>query len=444
MMMSNEISIDDRPGTPRGGISSQPADSAGASAPLSVGLVSPAWPLDVYPNGIITYVANVAEGMRALGQRTTILAQALAAGDWGDSVYDIQSVRSSRSMARRVLDGLGYRVAPQWVSERISRRELLATTRRAIAERGLQILEIEETFGLAGWLQRAIPIPVCIRLHGPWFLNGAALGVPEDDAFRQRVAQEGWAIRQASAVTAPSLDVLVQTRAYYGLALEGAEVIPNPTYPVAPAVRWRLAQCDPKRVLFIGRFDRHKGGDLIVEAFGKVVRVVPDARLCFVGPDRGLLSDDGRRWDVAGYIDDRLPGARASGRVNVLGKIPNSKLDELRREAMVTVACSRYEVFGIALAEAMAMGCPIVAARVGGIREIIRDGIDGLLHNSGDTDDLAAKIVTVLTDPARAAELGRQAADRCEQHFYPAAVAAQTIANYRRVVRTATTNCPGK
>jgi glycosyltransferase involved in cell wall biosynthesis len=443
-MTSTGISNDDRPGTPRGGISSDPPDGAGASAPLSVGLVSPAWPLDAYPNGIVTYVANVTAGMRALGHRTTILAQALAPGDWDDTVFDTQSVRSSRSMARRVLDGLGFRVAPQYVSERIARRDLVATTRRAIAERGLQILEMEESFGLAGWLQQAIPIPVCIRLHGPWFLTGAALGVPEDNAFRRRVALEGWAIRQASAVTAPSLDVLEQTRAYYGLALEAAEVIPNPTYPVAPAGRWRLARCDPKRVLFIGRFDRVKGGDLIVEAFGKVGRAVPDARLCFVGPDRGLVSDDGRRWDVAGYIDDRLPGARTSGRVNVLGQVPNSKLDELRREAMVTVACSRYEVFGIAAAESMAIGCPIVAARVGGIPEIIRDGIDGLLHDGGDTDDLAAKIVTVLTDPARAAELGRQAAARCEQHFYPGAVAAQTIANYRRVVRNATINRPGK
>jgi glycosyltransferase involved in cell wall biosynthesis len=443
-MTSTGISIDDRPGTPSGGISSYMPDSAGVSAPLSVGLVSPAWPVDVSPNGIVTYVDNVAAGMRALGHRTTIVTQALAPGDWGDAVFDTQSVRSSRSKARRVLDGLGFRIAPQWASERIARRELLATTRRAIAERGLQILEMEEAFGLAGWLQQAIPIPVCIRLHGPWFLNGAALGVPKDDAFRRRVAQEGWAIRHASAVTAPSLDVLEQTRAYYGLALDGAQVIPNPTYPVAPAGRWRLAGCDPKLVLFIGRFDRHKGGDLIVEAFGKVLRAVPDARLYFVGPDAGLVSDDGRHWDVAGYIDDRLPGARTSGRVNVMGKVPNSKLDDLRREAMVAVACSRYEVFGIAAAESMAIGCPIVGARVGGIPEIIRDGIDGLLHDCGDTDDLAAKIVTMLSDPARAAEFGRQSAARCEQNFYPAAVAAQTIAYYRRVVRTAATNRPGK
>ena len=56
------------------------------------------------------------------------------------------------------------------------------------------------------------------------------------------------------------------------MALEEAEVISNLTYPVAPAERWRLTQCDPKQVLFIGRFDRHKGYDLIVEAFGKFLR----------------------------------------------------------------------------------------------------------------------------------------------------------------------------
>ena len=58
----------------------------------------------------------------------------------------------------------------------------------------------------------------------------------------------------------------------------------------------------------------------------------------------------------------------------------------------------------------MALGCPIVAARVGGIAEIIRDGVNGLLHRPGDPDDLAARIIAMLTDPARAAELGRRAA----------------------------------
>jgi glycosyltransferase involved in cell wall biosynthesis len=81
----------------------------------------------------------------------------------------------------------------------------------------------------------------------------------------------------------------------------------------------------------------------------------------------------------------------------------------------------------------MALGCPVVAARVGGIPEVVRDGDDGLLHRPGDPDDLAAKIVALLSDPARAAELGRRAAARCEQGFHPVVVAARMAAHYRRL-----------
>ena len=85
--------------------------------------------------------------------------------------------------------------------------------------------------------------------------------------------------------------------------------------------------------------------------------------------------------------------------------------------------------------EAMALGCPIVAARVGGIPEIIRDGIDGVLHRVGDPGDLAAQILALLDDPARAAELGRQAAARCEQRFHPAIIAVRMVDFYRQVIR---------
>jgi glycosyltransferase involved in cell wall biosynthesis len=233
-------------------------------------------------------------------------------------------------------------------------------------------------------------------------------------------------------VTASSSDVLERTRAHYGLALQNAEVIPTAIRPIPPADRWRPQDADPATVLFAGRFDRHKGGDLIIEAFGRVLRDVPQARLLFAGPDPGLIDDDGRRWHIEGFVDDRLPGARASGRVTLLGKQPRSALDGLRRRAAVTVICSRYDNFPATVLEAAAMGCPIVAARIGGIPEIIRDGVDGLLHRAGDPDDLADRIIAMLTDPDRAAEFGRQAAARCEQEFHPVAVAEQMVAHFRR------------
>jgi glycosyltransferase involved in cell wall biosynthesis len=431
--MTPDVLVGDRKGAALIGIADPPASRDSGGAPLSIGLVSPAWPPEAFANGIVTHVAGLRDGLSALGHRVTILAARVAPGDWGEHVYDLSRVGSNPGLLRRLADWLLYRAAPKLLIDRVVQRGLVAAIDRAVAERRIQVLEMEESFGLAGQVQQGIRIPVSIRLHGPWFLNGSVLGLAEDARFRRRVAAEEWAIRRAEAVTAPTANVLTRTRKYYRLTLEHAEAIPNPIRPVPLAKRWRPEECEPRTVLFIGRFDYHKGGDLIVEAFWRVLRVVPDARLCFVGPDQGLVDDGGRRWDLESFVDDRLPGARASGRVRLLGQQPGPVLDGLRRRAALTVVCSRYEVFGYTAAEAMALGSPIVAARVGGLSELLRDGVDSLLHRVGDPDDLAAKIVTLLTDPARAAELGRQAAVRCEQDLRPEMIASRMAAHYRRL-----------
>jgi glycosyltransferase involved in cell wall biosynthesis len=391
------------------------------------------WPPDAYPSGIVSYVAALAEGLRVLGHRVTILTSAPAPGDWGAEVHDLGRGVAGRGLRHRVADWLWYRLAPAPAIKARVGRALAEAIGRAVAERRIDVLEMEEAFGWAGQVRRAIRIPLSVRLHGPWFLVGPAGGEDPGGAPRRRVALEGRAIRVASSVTAPSRDVLERTRDHYGLALEQAEVIPNPTHAVGPAARWGAGTCTPGTVLFVGRFDRLKGGDLIIEAFARVLRAVPGARLHFVGRDHGIAGADRRPWDLERFVDDRLPGARAAGRVRLLGQVPHSGLAPLRREAMVSVVCSRYEVFGLALAEAMALGCPVVAARVGGIPEVVRDGVDGLLHRAGDPDDLAAKVVALLGDPARAAELGRRAAARCEQEFHPVVVAARMAAHYRRL-----------
>jgi len=372
-----------------------------------------------------------------MGHQVTIVASRTAEGFSDDSVYSVRNVGAAvRSKARRVLDGLSFRVAPRWAEKHLIRRWLLTTVRRAVAERGIQILEMEESFGWARWVRDVTSIPICVRLHGPWFLNGSMLGVPDDDTYRERVREEGRAIRTAVAVTAPSRNVLDQVREFYGIALPEAEVIPAPTWPVPANERWRLEDCDPNQVLFIGRFDRHKGGDLIIEAFGRVLQEVPKARLRFVGPDDGCIVNDGRKWSLENFIRDRIPGALETGRVEWLGQAPQPypMLAQLRRGAMVTVVCSRYENFPLTVVEAMAVGCPIVAANAGGIAEIIQDGVNGLLHQAGDPEDLAAKIIRTLKNPAQSAQFGHQAAADCERLYYPDVVAGRIIEFYRRVL----------
>jgi glycosyltransferase involved in cell wall biosynthesis len=401
---------------------------------LSIGYFSPGWPLDAFPNGVVSYVADMDRRLREVGHHVTVVASHVAEGPHDTTLYTLQQAWASRSPWRRVMDGVGYRIAPKWTTDRIGCRLRVGTIRRAVAQRDIQLFEMEEAFGWPWWVRRATSIPICVRLHGPWFLNSPALGLREDEAFFRRVVSEGRAIAAADAVTAPSHDVLERTRAYYQLPLRNAVVIPPPTPPVSFANRWRLEDCDPNLVLFIGRFDRHKGGDLMIEAFGLVRRELPQARLCFVGPDNGFNDSAGRKWGLEEFVRDRLPGALEAGTVTLMGHQPFSELDRLRRQAMVNVVCSRYETICRVLMETMAVGCPIVAARAGGIPEAFRVDVDGLSHRPEDSDDLASKIITLLNNPARAAQFGREAATTCEKRFHPDVIAERMIDFYRQSI----------
>jgi glycosyltransferase involved in cell wall biosynthesis len=405
------------------------------SSSISIGYFSPGWPQETFSNGVIAYVADMAYQMKRMGHQVTIVAGKVVGETPGIPVYDLSLARQGRRLGQHVLERIAFQIAPRWSIDQFGCRLLVKVVRRAVAEQGIQIFEMEEAFGWAASVRKAISVPLCIRLHGPWFLNGEANGVVEDREFRRRVHREGQAIASADAVSSSSRDVLERTRAYYNLALRDAEVIYPPSCSVLPAEHWRQEECNPNQVLFVGRFDRHKGGDLVIEAFGRVLREVPRAQLIFAGPDRGYTDSDGRSWRLEEFVRDRLPGALESGQVSLLGRTPFSALAVLRRRALVTIVCSRYENAPRVLIEAMSLGCPIVAARVGGIPELLEDGQDGLLHRAEDADDLAARILSLLNNPARAAELGRSAAAACERRFDPEIIARQTMAFYRRLIR---------
>lgn len=393
--------------------------------PLSIGLGTPSWPLGTAPNGVVTYVAAVAPALVARGHRVSLLTSNLTGPPGELPLYEIGSDRPPSSLLARALAALRYRVTPSAAWRAAARRDVLEAVTRMVSEQRLDILELEEWFGICSWVRRACTVPVHVRLHGPWFLNGPAVGAPQDAAFRARVRAEGAGIAEADVVSAPSRDVLERVRARYGLALPDAEVIPNPTAPVPPDARWSLQDCDLDRILFVGRFDRHKGGDLAVDAFARVLDVRPRARLTFVGPDPGVALAGGRVAHVVDFVNARLPGALEDGRVEWLGAQPYSALPALRRRALLTIVPSRYENHPGTVIEAMMMGCPVVAADVGGIPELVKHDVNGLLHRGGDAADLADRILELLQGPQSAARLGAQAARDAERTHHPDTVAAQ-------------------
>jgi glycosyltransferase involved in cell wall biosynthesis len=395
-----------------------------------VALHSPSWPFGALPNGVVSFVHNIREGFQLLGVDTEIIASQVAE-EPGPGVLDLRRLSPPPAVERAVDWALEFGF-PDFVR----RRRFASLMTRALngleEKQPVDVFEIEEAWGLAEIVRRCSRVFTVVRLHGPWFLNGRVLGAPEDRSFRRRNMWERRAIACADAVTAPSRAVLEQVRRTFGLVLPRAEVIPNPAPMVPAAKRWQLEACEPDHILFVGRFDRHKGGDLMLEAFREVLRKRPAALLTFVGPDHGLIDDRGHRWSLMEYIAARFPQQTDLARIRVLGSVLPSEIETLRRQAAVTVVASRYEIFGYTALEALAFGSPLVAPEVGGISEFVRHGVTGTLFRSGDAGALASALTDLLSDPPRAARLGAEAARDAEERFGARAIAAATLAFYER------------
>ena len=396
--------------------------------PLHLGLFTPAWPAGALANGIVTYTAEMVPALRAAGHRVSVLAGRDEDGRDPDVIVP-EAPRPSLPM--RLLE----RLRPDASARRRRERGIVDAVRRLRTAHDLDLLEIEESFGWCGAIADESPVPVVARLHGPWFLNGPMVADADTPAFRARVEAEGDALRRVAAITAPSADVLERVRAHYGEPLPPAEVIFNPLSPPRDEERWRRENAEPGSILFVGRFDGHKGGDVVIDAFRRIHAESPDATLTFVGPDRGIAGPSGT-IGIEAFAAERLPvAARAAFRWR--GPLGLPEIRALRRRAAVVVVASRYEILGYTLAEAMSQGCPIVATAVGGFRELVEHERSARMVPPDDADALARETLRLLREPAHADELGRAARLRYDALLAPDAIVAKTVDFYRRVLERA-------
>ncbi len=184
-------------------------------------------------------------------------------------------------------------------------------------------------------------------------------------------------------------------------------------------------------VAFVGRITRQKGVAHLVAA---AHRFTPDAQLvlCAGAPDTPEIADEVRAA-VAGLARNR------TGVFWIREMLPIGELREILTAADVFVCPSVYEPLGIVNLEAMACATAVVASDVGGIPEVVGDGVTGSLVHF-DADDpagyqaaLADAVNELIGDPERAKRYGLAGRRRCIEEFSWARVAEQTLDIYRKV-----------
>ena len=301
---------------------------------------------------------------------------------------------------------------------------------------------IHSHYWLSGWvageLRKSWEAPIIHMFHTLGHLKNTVAQSEEEMEMARRIEVETEIMAFADRIVAATLIEKDQMVQLYGANPAKITVIPcgvdlSLFHPIPMGeARQRLDICDRKHmVLFVGRIERLKGIETLLEAMAIVVQDFPNWKeeicVCIVGGD---VSEDSTIVDKE---MERLKDLRAelgiADLVTFLGAQAQDTLPDHYSAADVVVMPSYYESFGMVALEAMACGTPVIASQVGGLSFTVQNGVTGFLVPERDPPALAEKITLLLKDQALRNKLGAQGIEWARQHTW-ARVADQILSLY--------------
>jgi spore coat protein SA len=177
---------------------------------------------------------------------------------------------------------------------------------------------------------------------------------------------------------------------------------------------------DRVKILYAGRFDTGKGVEHLIAAIPEVIKKHGNCLFLFVGG--GAL----RKWA------ENL--ARKLNKSNILfeGFVPYDRINRYYQLCDVVVVPSVWpEPFGRSIIEAMACGKPVIATKIGGIPELVKDGKTGLLVEPASSEEIANAITTLLDDEKKRERMGKRGRRIVEEKYNNEAIARKVLMVYK-------------
>ena len=288
---------------------------------------------------------------------------------------------------------------------------------------------IYERYSLFGWsgleLSRRWNVPLILEANAP--IAREQEGYDRFVLLETADRVEAEILRGAGAVIAVS-SVVGDWVLSRGAGRERLHVIPNAISRDrferpgnGAAIRARFGLGDRPVIGFVGTFQHWQDTACLVRAFARVHAARPDTHLLLVG--RGLLQDD---------LKAAVRAAALEKAVTFAGSAPHGEIPDYLAAMDVAVAPyprwkGDFHGSPMKIFEYMAAGRPIVAAALGQVGDIVKDGVTGLLYEPGDEDGMMGALERMLADPAAAAALGRAARVKAMRDHSWDAVATRVI-----------------
>jgi phosphatidylinositol alpha-mannosyltransferase len=362
---------------------------------VRIALVSPySWS---YQGGVNRHVEALAEEFLSRGDHVRVLAPFDPPGGLSRALH--RAMPESRRAPDYVIPlGRTVGIAANGAVSNLSLSPAggVATVRRELREGRYDVVHIHEPVApLIGWSAAfSAQIPAVGTFHA---YSTKALPNHIASAFGARRV-----FNRLSARIAVSEAAAWTGRRWFG---GHYDVIPNGVDVNAAPARPKPAS-EELRVLFVGRPEARKGLPILLTAFEALVEHVP-CRLTVIGAERA---------DVLRYLAD----SETMEHIDVRGRVSGGSLWDALHEADVLCAPSLSgESFGMVLTEAFAAGTPAIASAIAGYRDVVTDGVDGVLVPAGDPQRLAEELQHAHHEPERLAAMGEAAREKARRYAWP-------------------------
>jgi len=380
-------------------------------APVRIGLVSPY--SYTYPGGVGRHVEGIAEELLRRGHDVRLFAPY----DPDDRLARAMH-RGARPQPRGLPDhvvSLGRTVgvpANGAVSSVCVSPYATSVLGRVVRDPSFDVLHVHEPNGaVASWFAvENARMPVVGTFHA-YSTNPVSNGIAANVLNARRLYAKlhaRIAVSEAARWTA---------QRFYGgeyrIVPNGVDLSAAPTGPKLAA--------DHLRLLFVGRAEERKGLPVLLRAFEALRAAGVAARLTVAGATAE---------EVAPYLLD------GEG-VDVRGRVSEDEKWRLLHEADLVCAPSLGgESFGMVLTEAFAAGTPVVCSDIAGYRDVLRDGVDGLLVQAGDPAALGEALLALAVDPARRERMSAGARQRALRFGWPT-VTGEVVETYEQAIERA-------
>jgi glycosyltransferase involved in cell wall biosynthesis len=358
--------------------------------------------------GIGTFVENITNELVKNGIQATILG-----------------ISMNNKAEHRISNGVNiYMVADsQWKKLKFwpNWKSLNAKLKEIHAHAPIDFVETPES-DLA-WINKVKGIQYVIRMNGGhyFFANTGGRKIKQWTAFQERKS-----FAKADKLLAVSRFVNTESSKYLGFDPAKTVIIPNAIDVNQFKLNTTIVP-DENTLLFAGTLVEKKGIRQLILAMPAIRAKHPNVKLDVYGPD-GWVS--GTKDSYKDFLVSNVPPECLEA-VSFKGLVANYLLPNLISAAFACVYPSHMEALPLAWLEAMAMGKPFVASKTGPGPEVVNHGVDGLLVDPYNPADLAEKIIYLLDNKDKAAQLGKAARQKVLANFNMETIVNQNIATYK-------------